>query len=177
MATQPIEEPRLTVEEYLLTSYEPDCDYVDGRIEERNVGEHDHGYLQTLLATLFTNNRKLWGLHTVTDVRTQVSPRRFRIPDLSVMRADAPRDPILRNPPLIAIEILSPEDRLNRIQIRVNDYLAFGVEHIWVIDPENRIAYTADRFGFHSVLEGELTVPGTPIRVVLSELFAELDQA
>jgi Uma2 family endonuclease len=177
MATQPIEEPHVTVEEYLLTSYEPDCDYVDGRIEERNVGEYDHGYLQILLGTLFTNNRKLWGVRAVTDVRTQVSPRRFRIPDISVMRADAPRDPIIRTPPLIAIEILSPEDRLNRLQIRVDDYIAFGVDHIWVVDPENRIAYTADRFGFHSVQDGELTVPGTPIRIVLSELFAELDWA
>jgi Uma2 family endonuclease len=177
MATQPIEEPHVTLEEYLQTIYEPDCDYVDGRIEERNVGEHDHGFLQALLTTLFTNNRKLWGVRTVTDVRIQVSPKRFRIPDISVMRADAVRDPILRNPPLIAIEILSPEDLLNRIQIRVNDYLAFGVEHTWVIDPANRIAYTADRFGFHSVQDGLLTVPGTPIRVVLSELFAELDQA
>jgi len=176
MATQPIEEPHVTVEEYLLTSYEPDCDYVDGRIEERNAGEYDHGYLQALLTTLFTNNRKLWGVRTVIEVRTQVSKSRFRIPDLSVMLEIAPRDPIIKNPPLIAIEILSPEDRLNRLQVRVDDYLKFGVEHIWVIDPESRIAYTADRFGFHSVQDGELTVPGTPIRVVLSELFAELDR-
>jgi Uma2 family endonuclease len=177
MATLPIEElPPVTVEEYLLTSYEPDCDYVDGRIEERNVGEHDHGFLQILLGTLFTNNRKLWGVHTVTVVRTQVSPKRFRVPDISVMRADAPRGPILRTPPLIAIEILSPEDRLNRLQVKADDYLAFGIAHIWMIDPENRIAYTADRFGFHSVQDGELTVPGTAIRVVLGELFAELDR-
>jgi hypothetical protein len=60
MATLPIDEPYVTVEEYLQTSYRPDCDYVDGRVEERNVGEFDHGYLQTLLAVLFTNNRDAW---------------------------------------------------------------------------------------------------------------------
>ena len=32
MATQPIDEPYVTVEEYLHSSYRPDCDYVDGRI-------------------------------------------------------------------------------------------------------------------------------------------------
>ena len=108
MATLPIDDPLVTVEEYLHTSYRPDCDYVDGRIEERNVGEHDHGFLQILLGTLFTNHRQLWGVHTVTDVRIQVSAKRFRIPDISVMPAEAPRELILRNPPLIAIEILSP---------------------------------------------------------------------
>ena len=36
--------------------------------------------------------------------------------------------------------------------------------------------WTADRFGLHPVESGELTVLGTPIRVMLSELFAELDR-
>src|SRR5690242_922922 len=88
-------EPLVTVEEYLHTSYRPDCDYVDGRIEERNLGEHDHGYLQTLLAVLFTQNREAWGVRAVIDVRTQVSRSRFRVPDISVLRKDAPRDPII----------------------------------------------------------------------------------
>ena len=38
------------VEEYLSTSYERDCAYVEGRLVERNVGERDHGYLQVLIA-------------------------------------------------------------------------------------------------------------------------------
>ncbi|MGA2674087.1 MAG: Uma2 family endonuclease [Terracidiphilus sp.] len=177
MATLPIEEPYVTVEEYLRTSYRPDCDYVDGRVEERNVGEHDHGYLQTLLAVLFTNNRNVWGVRAVTDVRTQVSRSHFRVPDLSVLRAGAPKEQILTHPPLIVIEILSPEDRLSRFQNRIDDYLAFGVENVWILDPESRKAWTATRDGLHLVQNGELTVPETPIRVVLSELFAELDRA
>jgi Uma2 family endonuclease len=176
MATLPIDEPYVTVEEYLHTSYRPDCDYVDGRIEERNVDEYDHGYLQTLLAVLFMNNREAWGVRAVTDVRTQVSRSHFRVPDLSVLRVDAPREQILTHPPLIAIEILSPEDRLSRCQDRIDDYLAFGVEHIWIVDPERRAAWTATRAGLHLAQNGELTVPGTPIRVVLSEVFAELDK-
>jgi len=30
----------ISLEEYLSTSYSPDCDFVDGQIEERNVGEN-----------------------------------------------------------------------------------------------------------------------------------------
>ena len=176
MATLPIDEPLVTVEEYLRTSYRPDCDYVDGRIEERNVGEHDHGYLQLLLGVLFANNREAWGVRAVTDVRTQVSRTRFRVPDLSVLRQGTPRERIITHPPLIVIEILSPEDRLSRFQERIDDYLAFGVENIWIFDPETRRAWTADPEGLHLVQTGELTVPGTPIRVVLSEVFAELDR-
>lgn len=180
MATLPAPgytEPLVTVEEYLHTSYRPDCDYVDGRVEERNVGEYDHGYLQLLLGVLFTNNRDAWGVRAVTAVRTQVSRTRFRVPDLSVLRADAPKERIITHPPLIAIEILSPEDRLSRFQDRIDDYLAFGIPHIWVIDPESRKAWIADRTGLHLVQTGELAVPETLIRVLLSELFAELDRA
>ena len=166
----------ISVREYLGTSYRPDCEYIDGRIEERNLGEYDHGLLQTLLGYLFMSHRKDWGVQVVTDVRTQVRRSRFRVPDLSVLRDDAPKEQILTHPPLIAIEILSPEDRLSRFQDRIEDYLAFGIEHIWIIDPERRAAFTATSSGLHPVHTNELTVPETPIRVVLSELFAELDR-
>jgi Uma2 family endonuclease len=181
MATLPIydgpQQELVSVREYLSTSYRPDCEYLDGRIEERNLGEYDHGYLQTLLAVLFTNHREAWSVRAVMDVRTQVSRSQFRVPDLSVLRADAPKERILTHPPLIVIEILSAEDRLSRFQDRIDDYLAFGVEHIWILDPERRTAHIATPAGLHLVQTGELMVPGTPIRVVLSELFAELDRA
>ena len=66
---------------------------------------------------------------------------------------------------------------MSRFQERIEDYLAFGVENIWIIDPESRTAYTATAGGLHPVRTNELVVPETPIRVVLSELFAELDRA
>jgi Uma2 family endonuclease len=180
MATLPIcENPQsafVSVREYLTTSYRPDCDYMDGRIEERNVGEYEHGFLQALLAQLFLNNGRAWGVRAVTDVRVQVKPTSFRVPDVLVLRLDAPKERILTHPPLLVIEILSPEDRLGRFQDRIDDYLDFGIENIWVVDPERRTAHRATRTGLHIAETGELIVPETPIRVVLSELFAELDR-
>jgi hypothetical protein len=43
----------ISVSEYLKSSYRPDCDYVDGRVEQRNVGEHDHAALQAALILWF----------------------------------------------------------------------------------------------------------------------------
>jgi Uma2 family endonuclease len=83
---------------------------------------------------------------------------------------------ILRPPALLFMEILSPEDTLSRIRRRVDDYLRFGTENVWVIDPELRKAYVCSATGFQEPEGGVLTVPGTPVRVVLSELFAELDR-
>jgi Uma2 family endonuclease len=181
MATLPIPEELqpefVSVREYLSTSYRPDCDYVDGRIEERNVGEFEHGFLQALLAQLFLNNGSAWGVRAVTDVRIQVKSARFRVPDVTVLRLGAPREPILTHPPLLVIEILSPEDRLSRTTERTDEYLDFGIENIWIVDPARRLAYRVTRTGLELAPSGEITVPETPIRVVLGDLFAELDRA
>jgi len=181
MATLPIyEDPGpefVSVREYLSTSYRPDCDYVDGRIEERNVGEFEHALLQTLLGQAFMNNRDAWRVLALTDVRIQVKASNFRVPDVTVIRAGTPRERILTHPPLLVIEILSPEDRLSRMTERTDEYLDFGIENIWIIDPARRLAYRVTRAGFELAPAGEITVPETPIRVVLSELFAELDRA
>ena len=53
------------VKEYLRTMYRPDCDYVDGKVLERNVGEHDHSDLQTEIAFYFRARRKQWKVHAV----------------------------------------------------------------------------------------------------------------
>ena len=145
MATLPIfdnSQPEfVSVREYLTTSYRPDCDYVDGRIEERNVGEYDHGYLQALLTHLFMKHQEDWGVRPLTDVRVQVKATRFRVPDVTVLRTGTPREQILTHPPLLVIEILSPEDRLSRLVKVVADYIAFGVPMIWIIDPYDRSAF------------------------------------
>jgi Uma2 family endonuclease len=176
MATQPIQEPIVSVHEYLHADYEPDLDYVDGRLEDRHVGEHDHGYIQALLTTIFTTNRHKWSVHTVTDVRVQIAPTRFRVPDVSILRAGDPRTPVLRQAPFIAIEILSPEDRLSRFIEKLDDYVAFGVPHIWVFDPQKRRAAQYSEGKLIWMHSGELGVPNTPIRIELSELLAELDR-
>jgi len=55
-------------------------------------------------------------------------------------------------------------------------YLRFGIEHIWAIDPESRKAYRYNSGKFQLVDGMEMAILGTPIRVVLAEMFAELDR-
>ena len=48
------------LEEYLDTTYRPDCDYVDGEVLERNVGELDHSDVQSEFVHFFRSRRKRW---------------------------------------------------------------------------------------------------------------------
>jgi Uma2 family endonuclease len=168
---------RVPVEEYLATSYRPDCDYVEGEVEKRNVGEFDHSFLQGLLFRLFFENREAWRTRVSPKQRVRLGQRRVRVPDICVMRSDKPKEQVVTHPPLICVEILSPKDTLRKMRLRVDDYLDFGADHVWIIDPGLRRAYVCSKTGFLEPEGGILEVPATPIRVVLSELFAELDRA
>jgi Uma2 family endonuclease len=121
--------------------------------------------------------RDEWGVEVFPELRTQIAARNFRVPDVLVVRKGESFERYVTRPPLIAIEILSPEDRLSAFQEKSSQYSRFGIENIWVIDPEPRRAYRYTAAGLEEVHSGELIVPETPIRVVLSELFAELDRA
>jgi Uma2 family endonuclease len=177
MATLPNTEELWTVREYLRTSWSPDRELVDGHIEERNLGEKEHSILQRFLTVLFAIHRAEWGVEVFPELRTQTATTRFRVPDVLVVRSGEKFERYVTEPPLIAIEILSPEDRLTAMQEKAAEYRSFGIEHIWIIDPEPRIAYRYTQAALEEVRSGELTVPGTPIRVALGEMFAELDRA
>jgi Uma2 family endonuclease len=179
MATQPLGEQSgrfVSVEEYLSSVYEPDCEFDEGVVVERNLGEFEHAFLQTILATLFTNNFDAWGVFALTEQRIQIEARKFRVPDVCVLPIGGQTDPILTRPPLIVIEILSLEDTMRRVTRKASEYLEFGVEHVWWINPEGREAFRATSAGLERAPEGVLSVPGTPIIVRIAELFAKLDR-
>ena len=169
--------PFLTVEQYLKTPYRPDVDYVDGQIEERNLGEFDHGRLIGRLFTYFEIHRRDWNIRVALDTRMQVSPTRFRVPDLSITSIAAPKEQILRTPPLLCIEVLSPEDTLRKMRRRVEDYFTLGVPHIWIFDIQLRnvtICHPKDADTLQST--GNLTIPNTPISLPIAQIFAALDE-
>jgi Uma2 family endonuclease len=162
----------ISVSEYLKSSYSPDRDFVDGRVEERNVGEHDHAAVQAALILWFGQRQNEWNIEVLPEQRIRISPSKYRVPDICIVSLQEPVEQILTKPPLVCIEILSPEDTLRRMQDRVNDYRDFGVANIWVLDPATQKGYDCTSSGFLDATEFAIT--GTPIRLVLSELFVKI---
>ncbi len=142
--------------EYLHTDYSPDVDYIDGELEERNVGEWDHARLQGLIERFLGSREAEWGILVVPEQRVQVSGTRFRVPDLAVV-SSRPTGGIVTEPPLLCIEILSPEDRATRVQARIDDYLNMGVPCVWLIDPATRRAWIYTTEGQREAKDGILT--------------------
>ena len=158
------------VEEYLRTVYRPDCDYVDGVVEERNLGEVDHGYVQNNIGAAFKFRSRQTGLIAIIECRVQTKPTRFRIPDV-VLTWGKPHEQIVTQPPVLCVEILSPEDRLERIKVRIQEYLDFGVPSVWLIDPEAKTLIIYRKDSFEPLSGSTVQVHGTDVEISLSEMF------
>ena len=161
----------IPVAEYLNTSYRPDREYIDGEVRERNVGKWEHARIQWLLAAWFFQHEVEWQITGSIEQRTQVSQTRIRIPDVVVLRPGTEQD-VFTDPPLLVIEILSPDDTYSDTEERARDYWTMGVETVWIIDPKTRSGRLCS--GTQWVRTQRLEVAGTPIYLELDDLFARL---
>ena len=159
--------------DYLKRVYRPDCDFVDGEVQGRNLGEYDHAAVQAFLTSWFFQHRQEWELQVLPEMRIRVTEQRVRIADVCLVSRNQPVEQVLTKPPLAVIEILSPEDRISRYNERLSDYRQMDVSKIWVVDPSSRTAYDCSTTAWLPV--EELRIPGTPIFLRLSDLWSELD--
>jgi Uma2 family endonuclease len=165
---------QIPLSEYMATNYRPDREYVDGEIRERNVGKYEHARIQALLARWFGNHEPEWGAQVVTGQRVHVSPTRVRIPDVALLPLGAQPDVIV-DPPVLIVEILSPDDSYSDTQERARDYHAMGVGTIWIIDPKTRTGRMCS--GAEWIESSRLEVKQTPLYVDLPDLFSQLTSA
>ena len=164
----------LSFDEYLATTYRPDCDYIDGELQERNLGTFDHSNFQGALIECLYKREREWNTRSLPGLRLRVSATRVRIPDVCILSRDQPIEEIITQPPLVCIEILSEGDTLRSTRPRLDDYREFGVPNLWVFDPTKLEAWAYD--GAEFVVAPEvLAVADSAIEIRLAELFSYLD--
>jgi Uma2 family endonuclease len=134
----------MSVEEYLHTAF-PDLDkeYRDGEIVERSAPDYLHGKTRGLLFAFFLALPGQLSLHPCVETRMRVRPGRYLIPDVAVYCPVEPTG-VPETPPLVAIEILSPDDRMSDVREKLEEYRTWGVPHVWLIDPRSRRFYRCD---------------------------------
>ena len=127
---------RIPMEVYLDSVYEPDADFVDGEVEERPMGVYDHAAWQQAIQRWFLNHEEEWNVVVLPELRIQTGATHFRVADVALLDADAPAEQIPTYPPVAVFEVLSPEDRIQRMSRKLGDYHAMGIAGIFVVDPE-----------------------------------------
>ncbi len=161
---------QVSVEEYLKTVYRPDCDYLDGVVEERNLGEVDHSWVQGRIVSYFLSRFQETGIAALPETRMQTSSHRFRVPDVLVTRGK-PDEQIITKPPLLCVEILSPEDRVPRVNERIQEYLDFGIPVVWLIDPEEKAIWVYRPGRMERAGGDAIKVDGTNLEIAFRDIF------
>ncbi len=159
----------LPVEEYLRTAF-PDLDkeYRDGELVERSLPDYLHSKTQGLVVAFFVALRKTLSVFVCPELRLKLRQSLFLIPDISVFFPDEPREAVPGTPPQIAIEILSPDDKLAKVREKLEEYRTWGVPHVWLIDPHSRRLYTCDK-GLTEV--STLQIPELGIELKPADIF------
>jgi Uma2 family endonuclease len=167
---------RLTLEEFLAMPEidEQRLELIDGEVYERMAPRWGHGFI----AGEFYAILREYGAASVEPRAVIPGSGNLEgsapIPDVAFYRTGWPAaDEWMTLPPDIAIEVLSPGQRLPDIRSKIEAYLAFGIREIWIVDPRSRtvevFAGTA-RVRFSD--KETLTTPVVPgLRISLAEFF------
>ena len=138
------------------------------------MGELPHGMIQGRLIFLLLELADALSLRVVPEIRIQISPTCFRVADVAVWRAGDIGQRIPTVPPFLVVEILSAEDRLVRLQPKIQEYLQHGTAWVWVIDPEERRALCYSPASPGGMLVDELRTENPAIAVSLTDLLSVL---
>ena len=163
----------ISLEEYLHTSYSPDREYRDGVVMERNLGTKGHSHLQLALGACFHRRRREWRIEAFTELRIRVRKGWYPIPDVCVYTEPVPEEEIPTRPPLLWIEILSPDDRMSEVWRKADELIAHGVPYVWIIDPETLESELRTAGGVQRVADKTLRLEGSPIVIPLREVIEE----
>jgi Uma2 family endonuclease len=158
----------LTVEQYLAVhvSGEHPPEFVHGELVYRSMPKWLHSRLQALLCARLN----AVGL-AATELHLRVADDVIRIADLAMYR-DEPAEEIPSVPPLVVIEVISPDDRYEDLLDKLEDYRHWGVPNIWVVEPRLKKFHVYDAGTLAQVKQFEISALG--FNVIADELFAEV---
>ena len=163
-------ETLISVEQYLSTSYDPDMEYVDGALVERNAGEYLHSLVQGNI--IFNVRRKYPDIKVLPELRSKVKETRYRLPDVCVLLSN-PGTKVLMQAAFIAIEILSEEDRMSRTIEKLKEYAAIGTPNIWLFDPRLKQMHSFRSVDLHEVTADVIATEDPRIELTRGEIFHE----
>jgi Uma2 family endonuclease len=144
---------------------------VDGELLERHSGEQAHSLAHGTVASLLFQKQREAGICVLMSQRVQIGSTRFRVPDVCVVLASDPPDPIVMQAPLLCVEVLCSVDTPTSLNEKLSDYFQMGVRFVWMIDPLTRRAFCYTPGEMHEVLDGMLRTTSPEIAVPLEEVF------
>lgn len=129
----------VSLEDYLAMSFEAETpELVDGELVARGEAVYPHAKAQSRAYGAFERAADSQPIYPGVEVRLRTGREKVRVADVAVFRGEEPIELIPSQPPFVVIEVVSRDDRHVDILTKLAEYHAWGVEHIWLIDPWTR---------------------------------------
>jgi Uma2 family endonuclease len=160
------------LDEYLQNIDNTRCEYVDGILIDKPVPTWMHAALQAWISVLIMRG---WPQYIAGgEVHSRLRETEFRLPDVAVQLRDiAQKEGYAKQPPLLCVEILSPEDRLGATFAKCERYHDWGVPTSWIVDPVKRRAWSYERAG--EPIPATETLDAGDIHLLLADVFSIFD--
>lgn len=139
-----------------------------GEVVEMSRPKKPHGIVCTRLATQLQNYADRVGLGYVlsndTGVVLEETPGTVVGPDVAYCVDANQYDDVepkwVEAPPVLAVEVLSPNDRMSEVNDKIEEYLRAGVKVVWLADPEVKTVTVYRPKHHHTVLKGDTELTG-----------------
>jgi Uma2 family endonuclease len=181
-----VTQQRMTLEEFLeLPEEEPALEYEDGVVTQKVPPQGKHAALQLAISELINRSSRPAKIALALPELRATYGGRSRVPDIAVYRWE--RIPVdatgeiandFREPPDIAIEIVSPGQSTNQLVLRCLSFVEQNVRAALLVDPAHKSVLIfrpgAVPIGLHQndVVDLADIVPG--LTVSIGEIFAAL---
>jgi Uma2 family endonuclease len=159
----------ITAEQYLSMHFEREPELVHGELVERSLPTFPHGDLQLEIGSRLRALRRSHNVFTGAEVRVRMAEDLYRIPDISMWTGPEPPPALPDSPPLLVVEISSPDDRFHEVLKKCEEYRVWGVPHIWVVEPELKRCHIYESGSLTEF--SRLTLPQFGLDIAAAELF------
>ncbi|MDP8982906.1 MAG: Uma2 family endonuclease [Acidobacteriota bacterium] len=163
---------RITEEEYLRSTFEPDAEFVGGEIAERSLPDYLRSKIQGLLLIWFERLMERHRVQPCPGLRMCLGPCLYRVPDVVLIAGPEPEKRFPDTPPLVTVEIVSLDDRYPDVIGKLEEYRTWGVPNIWLVDPHKKRLGVYTVSGLQDV--SSLTLPEFNFEIPARALFAGL---
>ena len=155
----------ITAEQYLAMHFDQwEPELVHGEVVERPMPNRLHAKIQHLLELRLTGAGDCY-----PGLRLRLNRDTIRVPDISVF-AEPQHELMPSNPPLIIVEVISPDDRHQDLVLKLEQYRKWGVTYVWAVEPELEKFYAYGSHGFAEV--DHFAAPEAGFQITAAELFA-----
>jgi len=168
----------VTFEEYLDYQQDSEVSYelIDGELAEMPPALFRHVLIADFIDTAFKQeiNKQQLPWLSLREIGIRTAMYRSRIADICVATKQQLFDSldkvaILNSPPLLVVEVISPESVTRDYRYKRSEYASLGIPEYWIVDAqETKVSVLRLEEGFY-----EMTT-FTPSQQIISHIFPEL---